>query len=477
MLNNKIRDKFKWNMKLSLSIIPTVIVMIIVFFCLDSNSIVKLSEKNLKLSSDNCADKLDSWMSEIIAELNIYKDTIETNYSDNDDKLLKYLKTTYEDYHEAYPMGLYVGDDKGTYLDASGWMPGDGWVLTQRPWYVTGRDSYNFIFGEPYRDAQLDKMCISVSARLLYPDAVRVLAADIYLDYADELISDIVTDSRIDGAMFVSGANKIVLAYSEDTSVTGHSLNDINTSLSSKIEVMLENDVMGQKIVKAGGKKYYVNINKMDTTGWYLISYVRKTTILRDLYRNQIIMFIAALPFAILLIFITHRYALQLNEMCRKSKTDRLTKILNREGFEEKVNIELNERQGQGIMLILDMDNFKAVNDKLGHPEGDKVLIEFAQMLEDFFNRNRDFVSRIGGDEFAVFIGRNMSNDEVNIMLTKFMDKMRKNFEDEYRDFHLTCSIGGTFVTAQEKYSRLYRYADKNLYEVKRNGKNMFSIS
>ena len=48
--------------------------------------------------------------------------------------------------------------------------------------------------------------------------------------------------------------NKIVLAYSEDTSVTGHSLNDINTSLSSKIEVMLENDVMGQKIVKAGGK-------------------------------------------------------------------------------------------------------------------------------------------------------------------------------------------------------------------------------
>ena len=77
-------------------------------FCLNSNSIVKLSEKNLKLSSDNCADKLDSWMSEIIAELNIYKDTIETNYSDNDDKLLKYLKTTYEDYHEAYPMGLYV---------------------------------------------------------------------------------------------------------------------------------------------------------------------------------------------------------------------------------------------------------------------------------------------------------------------------------------------------------------------------------
>lgn len=59
--------------------------------------------------------------------------------------MIKYSKLDLEK-NEAYPLGLYMGDDNGIYLDGSGWVPGDDWVLTERDWYIDGKDNDVFTF-------------------------------------------------------------------------------------------------------------------------------------------------------------------------------------------------------------------------------------------------------------------------------------------------------------------------------------------
>jgi diguanylate cyclase (GGDEF)-like protein len=214
----------------------------------------------------------------------------------------------------------------------------------------------------------------------------------------------------------------------------------------------------------------------MNITGWYLVTYVKRNTILKDLHRMQLIMTIIALIGASILIMLTRFSARQMSLINKKSKMDKLTKVLNREGFEEQVMAMLHEASGHGALLILDMDNFKLINDNLGHPVGDEVLVKFARLLEDFFNRKRDVVARIGGDEFVVFMGRNVDHQNMDVLLKSFMDKMHETFDKEYADFKLTSSIGGTFVEPGLSYSTLYQRADHNLYIAKKMGKNDYQI-
>ncbi len=157
-----------------------------------------------------------------------------------------------------------------------------------------------------------------------------------------------------------------------------------------------------------------------------------------------------------------------------EKNTDYLTGTVNRRGLHEIWHVL---PAGAHVhCLYMDIDNFKLVNDQLGHPVGDKVLQDFSKLLESFFNRNKDVVSRLGGDEFAVFIGRNITAAEADAMLTKFMSIVHKNLEEKYPAQNLSASIGAAFVSRSASYSFLYQNADKALYEAKRGGKNRFQF-
>lgn len=126
--------------------------------------------------------------------------------------------------------------------------------------------------------------------------------------------------------------------------------------------------------------------------------------------------------------------------------------------------------------MICDMDNFKSVNDTYGHPIGDKTLIKYATLLKNFFNRREDVVARMGGDEFAVFVGHEISRESIEVMMQKFMTIIRQQFEKDYPGMKISTSIGGTFVREEQDFQILYRLADSALYTVKGQGKNNFSI-
>ncbi|GIP45748.1 hypothetical protein J45TS6_42070 [Paenibacillus sp. J45TS6] len=159
------------------------------------------------------------------------------------------------------------------------------------------------------------------------------------------------------------------------------------------------------------------------------------------------------------------------------AEMDPLTLLSNRAGLEKKVKTSLENEPGQGTMLIFDLDNFKLVNDQLGHPEGDIVLKKFAGCLKAYFRKN-DIVARMGGDEFVVFIHSNIAADILSDKLEALLVTIRQELSSYYDRYGFSTSIGVAYVDQSiNSYDDLYKCADAGLYIAKRLGKNRFYIN
>lgn len=471
----KHRSRYIWtNIKLVCTIVPIVLLIIAIYFVLVRNEIIILSKAKLSLESQNYAEDISTWTKSVLQEMTIYK-TMAQQLGFDKEATYKMLETS-AGTHDAYPYGLYMGDEKGNYYDSSGWVPDDDFVVTERDWYKEGLKHDTFTFGEPYVDAMTGSTCVSVTARLEDDSTIRVLAADVYLDYAAQLVEE-VTANEIECALFVTKDSRLIVADS-NAAMTGKILSTENDSLLyQNISCLLDTETTGLfEVPGDGNDHYFVNVSTIENTGWYFVTCMNRAVVMQNLKRIEIPMLMVAVAAALLLFAVTSKFSREMSIIRKKAKRDPLTNLWNRNGFEEHIRLSLEENPGQGLLLIIDMDNFKLVNDQLGHPVGDKVLQDFSKLLESFFNRNKDVVSRLGGDEFAVFIGRNITAAEADAMLTKFMSIVHKNLEEKYPAQNLSASIGAAFVSRSASYSFLYQNADKALYEAKRGGKNRFQF-
>lgn len=470
----KAKHRYIWaNIKLVCTIVPIVLVMIIVYFMLVRREILSLSKEKLTLESNYYVEEISAWAESVLNEVTIYKNMIERLGLEND--AIYELMYTSADSHEAYPFGLYMGDDQGNYFDASGWEPGEDFVVTERDWYKEGLLHDQFAFGEPYVDSMTGGTCVSISSRLKAGSAVTVLSADVYLDYASQLAEEIASD-KIEHAFFVTAGSRLILADS-DASMVGTTLSAEHESmLYQNVNRLLDTGKPGQYDILGDESVYFVNITAIPDTDWYFITCMNRNEVLKDLWGIEFPMLLIAVIASVLLFFLTSLFSKEMSSIRTKARLDPLTRLLNREGFEELVRMALAERPGQGLMMIMDMDNFKLINDQLGHPVGDNVLRKFSSILENYFNRNKDIVGRLGGDEFAVFVGRDISTKETEGMLKKFISIVHQNFDSEYPDQKLSTSIGVGLAANNNTYELLYQNADKALYEAKWNGKDRFQI-
>ncbi|MEG1313888.1 MAG: diguanylate cyclase, partial [Bacilli bacterium] len=162
-----------------------------------------------------------------------------------------------------------------------------------------------------------------------------------------------------------------------------------------------------------------------------------------------------------------------------KAKIDGMTRVLNKVTVESLIeNALLSHPDKKHILLVLDVDDFKDVNDTLGHAAGDKVLCEIAESIRTCF-RTDDFVGRIGGDEFIIFM-----KDVGNTSSTFFEHKMKRlysSFEMIYiassPTYRVTCSIGIAYYPEDGiSYEDLFNHADTALYEAKKQGKNHYCV-
>jgi diguanylate cyclase (GGDEF)-like protein/PAS domain S-box-containing protein len=157
---------------------------------------------------------------------------------------------------------------------------------------------------------------------------------------------------------------------------------------------------------------------------------------------------------------------------------DTLTGIPNRRLFREQLLKALNPDYPArtAAVLCLDLDNFKSVNDTLGHQYGDELLRQLARRLAKNL-REQDTLARLGGDEFAVVLPGVEKTDDLRQMAQRLIDAVREPFQVDGHTVPVSVSIGIATASAQEcSADHLLRYADMALYEAKRNGRNCLAF-
>lgn len=162
-------------------------------------------------------------------------------------------------------------------------------------------------------------------------------------------------------------------------------------------------------------------------------------------------------------------------ELREMANHDSLTKLVNRRYFTDQVISELltiDEAQRSSAILFIDLDEFKAINDNLGHDAGDQLLIQVADILK---NRVRDYdvVSRFGGDEFVI-LAIGASEDQAKKIAESILELMRSySYKDEDKQFGVYCSIGITLIeNSQFTVDQLIKQADQACHKAKAKGRN-----
>lgn len=160
----------------------------------------------------------------------------------------------------------------------------------------------------------------------------------------------------------------------------------------------------------------------------------------------------------------------------RRTAHDELTGLSNRGGLKSAVEAELGGGR-RGTLLLMDLDNFKLVNDGAGHREGDAVLQEFATLLGRSF-RSGDVKARMGGDEFAVFMPGVSDSRDVVEKASAFIAESRRALSGHHDRFGLSVSVGAaTLGPYCRDFASLYETADAAMYEAKRGGKDGFCLA
>ncbi|ONI45215.1 hypothetical protein AN641_04410 [Candidatus Epulonipiscioides gigas] len=156
-----------------------------------------------------------------------------------------------------------------------------------------------------------------------------------------------------------------------------------------------------------------------------------------------------------------------------KAECDGLTELYNKITTENIISFYIKQNK-EGLMFMIDIDNFKAINDNLGHKIGDIVLKEIAVKLNEIFS-DADVIGRIGGDEFIVYF-KNYIPD-LNDRALNLCKQVTKTYSKDNINITISASVGIASVTEVTlNFNDLYKLADVAMYYSKKHGKNTFTI-
>lgn len=158
----------------------------------------------------------------------------------------------------------------------------------------------------------------------------------------------------------------------------------------------------------------------------------------------------------------------------RDSMTQLLNKETTRAEVERALEMQGTELQDNNVFVLFDIDNFKEVNDRFGHIEGDQILIRVAQILKHVFMVS-DVIGRIGGDEFVVFMRHVKTREDISKTLEWCVEHFNKIRLPN--GLPVSLSIGAAISTQKDtQFDDLYKNADAAMYAIKRSGKNNYAI-
>ena len=157
------------------------------------------------------------------------------------------------------------------------------------------------------------------------------------------------------------------------------------------------------------------------------------------------------------------------------AQTDDLTKLLNKSAVKIRISKTIKTCTN-GAFIIIDLDNFKKINDTFGHDFGDEVLTKSAKAISANF-RDSDLIARIGGDEFLVFMKNYNEIANVEMRMKTLMKGISKTYTFNDASINVSASIGvSIFPEHGRTFDDLFKVADVEMYSVKHKTKNQYSI-
>lgn len=222
-----------------------------------------------------------------------------------------------------------------------------------------------------------------------------------------------------------------------------------------------------------------------------VVSYIGESEIFKEVGRLKLYSFVATLVLA-LLVVVTGSIVLKriytpvsgaIEELKQKAEYDQLTGLMNKASFGEVVGSCLEEKSETvtHVFIMIDMDNFKKVNDTLGHGEGDVVLSKTAELFTKMLGAD-SVIGRVGGDEFAVyrkFTGWTLESvrKKMEFELRLLAEDFTRTISKQYTECNLSLSAGVYIVDGENSsdYESMMKKADTALYKSKRNGKSQYS--
>ena len=361
-----------------------------------------------------------------------------------------------------------------------------------------------------------DGWCFGIGGnvdRLYYIKRLNPNAVLVSSTYTRELASVFIHPEQLEEMTIRLVNPEDTIIYSSDTAEIGQVLpDDIRSTLQKKGVSGVAGDPSGRRsnsmIIT---DDFIINTNECEN-GWRVVCTVPMESILRE--NTELRRFVFGVSFAMALLFVligillirnlTRPMDTMVSSLNEKADLDRLSGVLNKTAFEEAVKDHLKEKpvNDLSVMTIVDMDNFKLVNDRLGHAHGDQVIIRAAEFLRKNYDKDT-LIGRIGGDEFALYTECSVAGDGHTETLTSVtiedlrkqareivlgtvkeqMDVVMKEFLEEFRTEREQCEVSissGIYITpvkpVAEDFESIYKKADFALYMSKRAGKARYTI-
>lgn len=327
--------------------------------------------------------------------------------------------------------------------------------------------------------AHNDALTIFINYRVLgyQGEYLGVTGVGLTVDSVQKLISDYQQRFRRD--VYLVDRDGVIRLSGSKQHVVGSNINQNPAMAAMFRQVLQQNNHDGNAQYEDADTQQLINIRHIPELHWYLFVGQDEQAALHDIRHALQVNLLISLLVMVIVVGLTHialrRYQNQLETM---ATTDTLTGLPNRRAFDVVINIFLNENERARSTLafiVLDIDYFKTVNDKLGHLGGDHVLSAVSKVIRAN-TRAADFVCRWGGEEFLIVI---KDCDEHNAVL--LAEKIRQAVEQEtiiYKNeqIKLTASLGVAVARAGDKLEPVMERADAAMYGAKMSGRNQVNL-
>lgn len=343
-----------------------------------------------------------------------------------------------------------------------------------------------------YLDEDSGRYVISIAVPILGENTVKGIVS---LTYPADRFENIPRTGEHDGRtqyMLVSRDGTIANSIGVPNTSMGDSVFDVisdrddsSESVAKKLERAMKNGKSGSLWCTQNGEAKELVYQSAGNGLWYVMEIYSSNYVQTSINRRygstrsiimRIMFAVASFITLIILINVISRavYAKQSRELQNKAETDLLTGLLNKMATQKHIQdyLEAEGKEKNAMLCVLDIDNFKKINDTLGHAFGDQVLSTLGAGIKSEF-RITDIVGRIGGDEFIIFL-KDIKTDEIRVKEAERVVRFFKDFKaGDYVKYSATASIGVAMYPKDGKtFEELYKAADRGVYMAKKKGKN-----